>query len=448
MATTINSTVPVDNLNPPSAPTRVYYSLGRMLGADDFQADQDYHRGCLARVLLQLCGTGTVSGLLVSIPQVWQPDTAYPAFASVFDDSQNVQVNTGVAGTSGSGPLTFAATPGSSVDDAAGIVWTNEGPISANGWRPNSPFPAPTVIVDSNNNLQMLNGTGTFTSGSVSPVWSTAVGSTTLDGNPPVPAWTCAGPSQLEIEVTPGLAIDRVGRMIEVPRTVCIRIELWLADQSVSDLNSALAAAGGNNIFVDVFATFVPCTQGVTPCFATQDDYDATDAFSPNRLLDSFAMQLLLRSDAAPKLPLDPWLAMGPLPTGSISAAPTDGLKRSILSANMGPGAMIPFASEGTGPAEIPAGFDPSSVFLSRLTIPATSGGAGQPPNFDLNKIIIDNLSRLFLYPSALVARTIGLNSGAQSSGEGHAELHPRRYADHAHTGRCADGAEQRFSCP
>src|SRR5579862_3601417 len=54
-----------DSLNPPPLPQRVYYSTGRMMGVADFQADQDYHRGRLARVLVQLFGTGTVSGLLV-----------------------------------------------------------------------------------------------------------------------------------------------------------------------------------------------------------------------------------------------------------------------------------------------------------------------------------------------------------------------------------------------
>src|ERR1035441_2416506 len=54
-----------DSLNPPQPPTRVYYSTGRMLGVEDFQADQDYHRGRLARALVQLYGAGTVPGLLV-----------------------------------------------------------------------------------------------------------------------------------------------------------------------------------------------------------------------------------------------------------------------------------------------------------------------------------------------------------------------------------------------
>jgi hypothetical protein len=412
MTTTTIVATPTDNLNPPPAPSRVYYSLGRMLGVDDFQADQDYHRGCLARALLQLCGTGTVAGLNVSIPQVWQANTPYQASAFVYDANQNIQVNTGVAGTSGSALPVFATAVGGTVTDGTGIVWTNQGPINANGWRPNVPFPAPSVIVDSNGNVQILNGTSTFTAGPVSPIWSTTIGSTTQDGNPFVSAWTCAGPAQLEIEVTPGLAIDRVGRMIEVPRTVCIRIQPWLTNQTISDLNTALHSG---NILVDVFATFVPCTQGVTPCFATQDDYDATDAFSPNRLLDSFAMQLVLRNDADPLTPQDPWLSTGPVPTTSVTSTLAQSLKQSILYANSGPTANSPFSTNGATPAEIPPGFDPSSVFLARVSIPATPGVSGQPPNYNLNTISIDNLSRLFLYPASLVARAMGLSSGTES---------------------------------
>jgi hypothetical protein len=413
MGSTPNTTTPTDNLNPPPAPTRVYYSLGRMLGVSDFQADQDYHRGCLARALLQLCGTGTVFGLYVTIPQAWQANTAYAKSAFVYDSNQNVQVNTGAAGTSGGTAPTFATTPGATVTDGTGIVWTNEGAINANGWRPNAPYTYPNAIVDANSNVQILTGTTTtFSTGPIAPAWSTAIGATTVDGATNTAAWTCVGPSQLEIEVTPGLAIDRVGRLIEVPSTVCIRIQPWLSNQPVSDLNSALHSG---NILVDIFATFVPCTQGVTPCFATQDDYDATDAFSPNRLLDSFSMQLVLRNDASPQLPKDPWLPTGAVPTGAVTPTLLQTLQNSILAANAGPAAYAPFTAGGTVPAEIPPGLDPSSVFLARISIPATAGASGQPPTYTLNNIATNNLSRLFLYPSALVARVIGLSSGAES---------------------------------
>jgi hypothetical protein len=284
-----------DSLNPPQPPTRVFYSTGRMLGVADFQADQDYHRGRLARALLQLYGTGTVSGLLVQ-----------------------------------------------------------------------------------------------------------------TDGN--------TDPAQLEIQVTPGMAIDRLGRVIEAPRTVCIIPQNWLTQQvqawqnqqtnpvpgqpSLPDPNTAIHDT--KNLMVDVFATFVPCTRGATPCFATQDDYDATDAFRPNRWLDSFAMQLVLRTDSDPLTPLDPWYTAG--------AAPADpaALRQSLLQATAGPA---------TAPQEYPPGFDATSVFLARILIPATAGSGGAPPvwNLDPHNIVIDNDSRLFLYPAALLARLMGLGSGAET---------------------------------
>jgi hypothetical protein len=574
MATmTAAAATPTDNLNPPPAPARVYYSLGRMLGVEDFQADQDYHRSSLARVLLQLCGTGTVCGLNVTTPQTWQPNTSYAAWtfvvdtdlnaqvntgvaglsgpgtkgpdgnmvlafaaapggtaadgpnivwtnmgqaplmatpttpsrisaqwvpnasytypsaivdsngnvqvlnwppiwqpgssfaasAFIYDSNQNVQVNTGATGVSGAGPNppAFANAPGGSVQDGPNIVWTDQGHINANGWRPNTSFSAPTAIVDFNGNVQYFTGLSPLLSGAVMPAWNTVVGGTTYDGNPSEVAWTCAGPAQNvqpllngaaaftagptapnwstaiggttqdgslkqsawtcagqqqpEIAVTAGLAIDRVGRMIVVPATVCIRIQPWFAGLNPSDLISAFAAGNQTSILVDVFATFAPCTQGVTPCFATQEDYDATDAFSANRTLDSFAMQLVLRSDNNPQFPKDPWLLGGTVPTGALSASPMLAVQQMLLSANAGPQASPPFAAGNQVPAEIPPQFDPSSVFLARITIPAKAGNAGDPLNCNLGNLSIDNLKRLFVYPPALVARSIGLASGAES---------------------------------
>jgi len=344
-----------DALNPPSPPNRVYYSTGRMLGVEDFQAEQDYHRGRLARVLVQLFGTGTVSGLSVTL------------------------------------------------------------------------------------------------------------------GNDP-------GDGSLEVQVSPGMAIDRVGRVIEVPRQVCIRLKNWYAQVDPSVLNLAFH---GGNVVVDVFATFVPCTRGATPCFASQDDYDATAAFSPNRWLDSFAMQLVPRTDVTDptqKLPQDPWSLGATTTTAAVAAgsnvsiavkassgfpigqaaiidtaanqeqfnvtavpdathivannlskshasgsAVQPGPKQGILAGNAGPAALAPFAS---GPAgvEYPLGFDTTAVFLARILIQATASGAGQAPAVQFDQIkppgppllTIDNSPRLFIFPSALIARSIGLTSGTE----------------------------------
>jgi hypothetical protein len=285
-----------DTLSPLPQPLRVFYSTGRMLGVEDFQAEQDYHRGRLARALLQLTGSGTVSGLLVQ-----------------------------------------------------------------------------------------------------------------TDGN--------TDPTKLEIQVTSGIAIDRVGRIIEVPRTVCIVLQDWLtqyvrawqaqqAGQSpgtpaIADPNTAIHDT--KNLMIDVFATFTSCTRGVTPCFASQDDYDATDAFSANRLLDSFAMQLVLRTDATPKTPLDPWAGLG------ANQPPLASLRQSILASKLG--------MQGQ-PAEYPPGFDQTAVFLARILVPATAGTAGNPPAWNLsgvNNTNIDNLSRLFVIPSSILARWNGLGSGTES---------------------------------
>jgi hypothetical protein len=401
-----------DNLSPPLAPNRVYYSLGRMLGVDDFQADQDYHRGRLACALLELCGTGTVVGLNVTVPQLWQANTKYPALAFVYDSAQNVQVNTGIAGVSSNTAPAFATAAAGSMNDANGIVWTNEGPLNTPGWRQNTLFSYPTAIADSNNNVQILNAKPNLTSGNTPPIWNTTIGSSTADGGNTT-AWICVGPQPIEIAVTPGLAIDRVGRMIEVPRQVCIRVQPWLANQSAASLNSALHSG---DILADVFATFVPCTRGVTPSFGGSDDYSATDAFSANRLLDSFAMQLVLRTEPTPPLPQDPWLPSGPAPTGAITSAFVASVKQSILAASAGPGADQPFLLGGIKPVECPAGIDLSSVFLARVSIAATaSANPGQPPNYNLNEISIDNMSRLFVFSLSLVARSIGLTSGAES---------------------------------
>ena len=291
-----------DTINPPPAPQRVFYSTGRMLGVADFQADQDYHRARLARALVQLYGTGTLSGLLVK-----------------------------------------------------------------------------------------------------------------TDANP--------DPTQLEIQVTPGIAIDRIGRIIDVPRLVCIvannwlnqYVQAWQAQQknpqpgqaAIADPNTAIH--DGSHLTVDVFATFVACTRGVTPCFAAEDDYDATDAFSANRYLDSFAMQLVLRTDPSPGLPVDPWKPSGALPSGGLSAITAGNLttlQNLLLASTAGSASPAP---------EYPPAFDATSVFLARMLIGATAGTSGNPPTWNLNNVTINNNARLFLYPAALMARFAGFASGSET---------------------------------
>ena len=46
---------------------RLHYATGELLGADDFRAEQTYHRRQLARTLLHLHGSGVVAGLRVAV---------------------------------------------------------------------------------------------------------------------------------------------------------------------------------------------------------------------------------------------------------------------------------------------------------------------------------------------------------------------------------------------
>jgi hypothetical protein len=253
------------------------------------------------------------------------------------------------------------------------------------------------------------------------PAWSSGVAGVTQDGTNGS-AWLCVGPRQIELAVTAGLAIDRVGRLIDVPRTVCILLNDWLAQQMaawanqvanpwpggpvVSDPN--LAIHDGKDLMCDVFATFVPCTQGITPSFASKDDYDATDAFSANRYLDSFVLQVVLRTDPTPLTPADPWKGFGKLPAGgsALTAAAQATIQGDVLNAT---------AAQATG-IEYPPNFDGSSVFLARILIAAKAGASGQPPTFNLAApIAIDNSSRLYVYPAGLQARLLGLGAGTET---------------------------------
>jgi hypothetical protein len=254
-------------------PQRVAYAIGRMLGVEDFQAEQNYHRNRLARVA-QVLGAGTVYGLNVT------------------------------------------SAPGKDADS-------------------------------------------------------------------------------LEIRVEPGMAIDRAGRVIEVSTTVCIRLKKFLEGQADSDLSLSFKDKA-KGVVADVFVCFAECDRGKTPAMGVAD-YDATDAFTANRTLDGFRMDLVLRKDD-PKLPVDPWEKVAA--KGTSSAATLDAIKAILL------GAKSAAIAE---PDEYPLEYDPTAVFLARITVAATNAGAGKKPALDYSAINVDNMPRLFVYPPALLARLIPL---------------------------------------
>ena len=224
-------------------------------------------------------------------------------------------------------------------------------------------------------------------------------------------------PDEVELEVLPGLALDRAGRLIEVPREACLRLRRWFdflagrlpssSEVDRADLREAWradsAVPAGGVIVADVFLTFHQCPRGYTPAFAA-GPFDALDASQPSRVRDAYELSLVLRREADNDLAGagDPW----------------DGIAGASLEERIASAEALSFAlwDRLTQPApEIPAGVDPTSVLLARLRIPAApaASAADAPvpqwsaaawPGEDAN---VDNGVRNVLLPASAVRRLI-----------------------------------------
>jgi hypothetical protein len=282
-----------DPLARPQTPDRVYYATGRMLGAQDFSAQETYHRGRLARALAYLHGSGTVAGLQVA----WAPDPQPGAATAAFPNGKNETLT-----------------------------------------------------------------------------------------------------------VQPGIALDRLGRIIEVPRAACIRLHRWYVAQPPADLR--LRGAPDNGVVVDVFIHFVACDNGKTPVFAA-GPFDGTDAVGPSRVRDAYELELVSRKEIQPPLPQDAWPDL---------AGQADLVQRraALHQAILGAWREGPPGWDGdrlkAAPEQV-LGQDPTSVFLARLVLPATAAPAADKPPMRTPgaAVRVDNDKRLFVYPLGALARWVGV---------------------------------------
>ncbi|MCB9741731.1 MAG: hypothetical protein H6741_02385 [Alphaproteobacteria bacterium] len=221
------------------------------------------------------------------------------------------------------------------------------------------------------------------------------------------------------LTISAGIAVDRLGRLIEVPEDVCTHVGRWLEYHRNAALNPdeyegeqkllQSVTAEGDTLVADVYVRFTVCERGRTPAFAT-GPFDAIDATVPHRLRDAYEVSLVLRGGDGAPLPASAWPSRGE--AESFESWRTN-MQASVLDAwqhgsdNWQQGALMHDAStEGTD--------DPTSVFLARVRIPVTLDGDGIPESrldeaaYDaLPDVSADNHSRLFVYPTGALSRWV-----------------------------------------
>jgi hypothetical protein len=205
-----------------------------------------------------------------------------------------------------------------------------------------------------------------------------------------------------QIQVTPGLAVDRLGRLVELGRTSCLRLARWLDQQPAADVTAAL---DGDVVVVDVFVCFHACPGSLQPAFAT-GNIDTLDAVQPSRVRDHAALSALLRRAGQAPLPRAEVPALGADP------AALQRFKREQLWGRLqlreerhrgGPLLAL-------GPEHVAGLHDGTELLLARVTVPAVvDAGTGRPRLDPGRDVAADNDVRLYSYGNAELALLAGL---------------------------------------
>lgn len=232
-----------------------------------------------------------------------------------------------------------------------------------------------------------------------------------------------------EIEVAPGIAVDRLGRLIEIPRPACLRLARWfnaLAETAPGELTTAAytdlgrfvsprladqVAAGtavlpNRALVADVYLQFAACPVGLTPAFA-QGPFDALNAVATARLRDAYELRLVPRSG------LDDGFNGLPLPsgapevaTGATAAARRDALQDAVLGGYGGGGRAGGQGGLAPLPGQ-PPGVDAAAVFLGRVFVALRAAPSRE--RLASQAVLVDNHGRRFLPALALLAQAAGL---------------------------------------
>lgn len=218
-----------------------------------------------------------------------------------------------------------------------------------------------------------------------------------------------------ELIVEGGLALDSFGRLIEVPRNACIRLDRWFQDQDPRELAQAVQDASPDTgvmmrgVVADVYLRFAACERGKTPALAT-GPFDATDAVAPSRLRDGYELKLVLATGKLDPPPASVW-------PGSAASVPSmEAAQTAILDAwDVQPrwpdlAGLIPGLEDGQ---LIPLRRDPSAVFIARVTIPVSESPikrllSGPDPLSPPMMPAFDNQRRRFVYAAGSIVLGLG----------------------------------------
>jgi hypothetical protein len=185
------------------------------------------------------------------------------------------------------------------------------------------------------------------------------------------------------IVVNSGLALDPIGRLLELSVPYCIRAPEWFAGQSQQDLAESYANSGIERVIVDLFIQFNVCGRGMTP-YLGGGNTEGTDAFTYNRLLDGVAFEMEIRTELPADRPTpDP---LGGLPAIDPTDPPTPA---EALEAVKDHKYTLAWDDDILG------GTSNNRVLLSRLQLPCTEG----PMTYDTNgSIVFDDSVRLLSF--------------------------------------------------
>lgn len=230
-----------------------------------------------------------------------------------------------------------------------------------------------------------------------------------------------------EIRVEPGLALDRLGRLVELNQPACLRIGPWFEDQAKDEVAAATLSAGfreggaglGAHVLVDVFVAFWPCARAPQPAFAT-GNADHLDAVQFSRVLDGAALSLVVRPVEIAEGAKLPRQRVPDLSGAADEAARAVELRRFKredlwdllqLDLQLDP-PRLPWPEDDAA-HEYVFGMEGSEIMLARLRLPASRTAPAALPVFDAAANVADgdvmNDLRLFSYGTAELALLLGL---------------------------------------